>query len=31
MVPLKDLEALLEELVAFDRLAKRRTAQPASA
>jgi 2-dehydro-3-deoxyphosphooctonate aldolase (KDO 8-P synthase) len=31
MVPLKDLESLLEELMAFDRLAKRRTAQRAPA
>jgi 2-dehydro-3-deoxyphosphooctonate aldolase (KDO 8-P synthase) len=31
MVPLKDLESLLEELMAFDRLAKRRSAQRASA
>ncbi len=30
MVPLKDLEVLLEELMAFDRLAKRRIAQRAS-
>jgi 2-dehydro-3-deoxyphosphooctonate aldolase (KDO 8-P synthase) len=31
MVPIRDLEALLEELVSFDRLAKRRIGQRASA